>query len=267
MQETPPTSLKEINEDEESLSDIIWQIVKEELAAHEITIKALINSNLKATNELLDKIVTEMDKLSKNLEFTPSQLDKELGNVKKDTTKLENNIKSIEKDLLDPDDVSAKRVELEDRSWRNNLRIDGLWDKWPNETWKICEWKVQEVLKNNLAFATEVKIDRCHPINSRNQSGQHPGRPRTIICRFNKFKDKQQILNNAKKLRSRGIYIYKDFSKGTMDLWKTIWEKVLQYYRQNKFACLNYRSIIVRDFDNVRWTVSFFVCLFLNNVL
>ena len=57
-----------------------------------------------------------MGKLSKNLEFTPSQLDKELGNVKKDTTKLENNIKSIEKDLLDPDDVSAKRVELEDRS-------------------------------------------------------------------------------------------------------------------------------------------------------
>ena len=37
-----------------------------------------------------------------------SQLDEELGNVKKDITKLENNIKSIEKDFLDPDDVSAK---------------------------------------------------------------------------------------------------------------------------------------------------------------
>ena len=80
-----------------------------------------------------------MGELSKNLEFTSSQLDKELGNVRKDTTKLENNIKSIEKDLLDPDDVSAKRVELEDRSRRNNLRIDGLRDKWPNETWKTCE--------------------------------------------------------------------------------------------------------------------------------
>ena len=50
------------------------------------------------------------------LEFKQSQLDEELGNVKKDITKLENNIKSIEKDLLDPDDVSAKLVELEDRS-------------------------------------------------------------------------------------------------------------------------------------------------------
>ena len=67
-----------------------------------------------------------MGELSKSLEFMQSQLDKELGNVKKDITKLENNIKSIEKDLLDPDDVSAKLVELEDRSRRNNLRIDGL---------------------------------------------------------------------------------------------------------------------------------------------
>ena len=37
--DTPPTSRKEINEDEESLSDIIWQIVKEELAAHGKTLK------------------------------------------------------------------------------------------------------------------------------------------------------------------------------------------------------------------------------------
>ena len=49
-----------------------------------------------------------MGELSKSLEFMQSQLDKELGSVKKDITKLENNIKSIEKYLLDPDDVSAK---------------------------------------------------------------------------------------------------------------------------------------------------------------
>ena len=67
-----------------------------------------------------------MGELSKSLEFTQSRLDEELANVKKDITKLENNIESIEKDLLDPDDVSAKVIELEDRSRRNNLRIDGL---------------------------------------------------------------------------------------------------------------------------------------------
>ena len=148
VQETHPTSRKEINEDKESLSDMIRQIVKEELAAHEKIIKVLINSNLKATNERLDKIAAEMGELSKSLEFTQSQLDEELGNVKKDITKLENSAKSIEKDLLDADDVSAKLVELEDRSRRNNLRIHGVRET-PNETWKTCEEKIQEVLMND----------------------------------------------------------------------------------------------------------------------
>ena len=82
MQETPPMSCKEINEDE-PISDIIRHTVKEELAAHEKTIKAIINANLKATNESLDKIATEMGELSKSLEFAQSQLEEELGYVKK----------------------------------------------------------------------------------------------------------------------------------------------------------------------------------------
>ena len=126
VQDTLPTSRKEINEYEESLSDIIQHIVKEKLAAYENTIKALINSNLQAKNERLNKLVIEMGESTKSLEFTQSQLDEELGSVKEDINKLENNIKSIEKDFLDPDDVSTKLVEFEDRSQRNNLRLDGL---------------------------------------------------------------------------------------------------------------------------------------------
>ena len=107
--------------------------------------------------------------------------------------------------------------------------------------------KLIDVIELNLVISlVNIKV------KSRNQSGQHPGYPHTIICRFNKFKDKQQILNNAAKLRDTGIYIYEDFSKDTMDLPKTLREKVLQYRRQNKFPCLNYRGIIVRAFDNVR---------------
>ena len=58
-----------------------------------------------------------------------------------------------------------------------------------------------------------MEIGRCHRVKSRNQFGQHPGCPRTIICQFNKFKDKQQILKNAKKLRDRGIYMTEGFFK------------------------------------------------------
>ena len=88
VQNTLLTPRKEKNENKESLYDIIRQIVNKELPEHEKTIEALINSNLQATNERLDKIATEMGELSKSLEFTQSQLDEELGRLKKDITKL-----------------------------------------------------------------------------------------------------------------------------------------------------------------------------------
>ena len=58
-----------------------------------------------------------------------------------------------------------------------------------------------------------MDIDRCNGVRCNNQSCQYQGRLRTITCRFNNFKDKEQILNNAKKSRDTGIYIYKDFSR------------------------------------------------------
>ena len=56
-------------------------------------------------------------------------------------------MKELENDLLDPNEVSEKSIEIEDRSRRNNLRIEGLIED-KNETWNDCEKKVQEVLRD-----------------------------------------------------------------------------------------------------------------------
>ena len=66
----------------------------------------------------------------------------------------------LEDDLLDPNEVSKKLSELEDRSRRNNLRFDGLTED-PNETWDDCEQKVQDVLLNKLNIEGNIEIDRC----------------------------------------------------------------------------------------------------------
>ena len=79
-------------------------------------------------------------------------------------------------------------------------------------------------------------------IDYRNQN-----RPRTIVCRITKFKEKQKILKNAKLLKNTGIFIYEDFCKDRMELRKELRQEVLEYRRQNKFAYLTYRSILVRD--------------------
>lgn len=45
-----------------------------------------------------------------------------------------------------------------------------------------------------------------------------------------------------------------------MELRKTLWEKALVYHWQNKFSCLNYQSIMVKDRENIRYCVYFFHC-------
>ena len=148
-------------------------------------------------------------------------------------------MQELEDDFLDPNEVSKKLFELEDRSRRNNLRFDGLTED-PNETWD--ERKAQDVLLNKLDIEGNIEIDRCHHFGKRRRS-----RPRTIVCRFLRFKDKQKILQNAKKLKDAGIVIYEDFCSDTMKLRKSLWEKVLEYRRQGKYTYLNYRTIVVRD--------------------
>ena len=59
---------------------------------------------------------------------------------------LDTSVKGIEDDLWNSNDVSSKWIQLQDRSRRNNLRIDGV-EEIPNETWVDCETTIQELIK------------------------------------------------------------------------------------------------------------------------
>ena len=60
------------------------------------------------------------------MQFTQKKIDEELFQVKKEIKNLKTEVKAIEDDLLNADEASAKLIELEDRSRRNNLRIDRI---------------------------------------------------------------------------------------------------------------------------------------------
>ena len=50
---------------------------------------------------------------------------------------LKTSIKGIEDDLLNPNDLSSKLIELADRSRQNNLRIESI-EETANEACKDC---------------------------------------------------------------------------------------------------------------------------------
>ena len=158
-----------IQNQHDDLIETIREIVKEELENQQEKIKEIIKLELTTTNEHLDKISKEVADLTKSIEFTQG----EVKDIKENINQVQTNLQHIEDDMLDPDYVMEKLIELEDRSRRNNLQIDGI-SKVSHETWEMCEDSIKDLIKTNLEINDEIEIDRCH--------------------RMGKFKDKNQDL-------------------------------------------------------------------------
>ena len=111
-----------------------------------------------------------------------------------------------------------------------------------------------------MGITNAIEFEKYHQISEQANSSKKHNRPWTIICKkkkkkkksfvklpnLTKLKDKQKILKYSKCLKDTGTFTYEDFCKGTMDF-KKLWNKVLEYFRQIKFAYLNYRSIVVQE--------------------
>ena len=67
---------------------------------------------------------------------------------------------------IDPEYAEQKLIDLEDRSRRNNLRVDGILET-PGETWEDCEEKLQQVFQEKLGLECPIEIKREHRTSSR----------------------------------------------------------------------------------------------------
>ena len=145
-----------------------------------------------------------------------------LSKVKNDIKNVQTDLAEIEDDLLDPTFVVENLTELENRSRRNNVRIDDMPER-PNETMKNCKEEVRKIIRNKLDVTDDIEIDRCPRMGKfhRNKS-----KPQTVVSKLLRSKDKHKVLINGKKLKETGIFIYEDFSKATMELRKSLWEEV-----------------------------------------
>ena len=130
MQNTPSTSVQSDDKNDEFVNTI-RDIIKEDLGEHEKKLNEILKSQLQNTNERLDKISNEVLEITKVLELTKGKPDDEPAIVKNEISKIKSDLQVLEDDLLDPNKVSKKLIELEDRSRRNNLRFDGLTDGGP----------------------------------------------------------------------------------------------------------------------------------------
>ena len=140
-----------------------------------------------------------------------------------------------------------KIIDLEDRSRRNNLRVDGIKER-PNETWENCKKELDTLFKEGLGIEDEVVIERAHRVKT--GKSKKGSTPRTDVCKILNYKDKVKILRNTKTLKRKNICINEDFCQATFDHCKKLWIEVKRLREEGKIAYLQYRSIVVKRKDN-----------------
>ena len=141
-------------------------------------------------------------------------------------------------------------TDLEDRSRRNNLRIDGVEEE-NGESWDDCESKMEDIFVDKLELENDIIIERSH--RARKSKYGKKDQPRTILCKLLSYKDKVKVLQNCKQLKGSHIYINEDFFQGTLQYRKELWKEVKRLREEeDKIAYLQYRSIVVKDKKNIR---------------
>ena len=95
--------------------------------------------------------------MRKSIEFTENQLEEKVNNAENKLTDIEHRIEEIYDYKIDPDNVVQKLIDLEDRSKRNNMRVNGIQGKHG----KIKE-KLQQVFQEKLSIECRVEIEQPH---------------------------------------------------------------------------------------------------------
>ena len=136
--------------DEKCLTESIRKVFKEDFAQKEKNISNLISGNFSITKQQIEEIEKEELNLRKRIvEFAENQTEEKVNNVENKLADIEHRAEEIYDYQINPDYVEQKLIVLEDRSRRNNLRVDGVLET-SGETWEDCEEKLEEVFQEKL---------------------------------------------------------------------------------------------------------------------
>ena len=195
---------------------------------------------LTSANSRVDSLVREVQDLKTSLQFSQNEIDSLKVEIK-DAKKSSN---------VDDESAVAKKVDyLENQSRRNNIVIDGIEGDNSKETWAETEGKVRDLLTKNLKLeAKDIEIERAHRNGVMKKDNP---RPRQVVVRLLRYKDKQLILNRARShLKNTPIYINEDFSEAVRKRRAELLPELKAARSRGEYAVLSYDKLVIRKKPN-----------------
>ena len=163
-------------EQEEKLLNIVRNGISGTNARLDRLTQEISDNNIK-----LNDLSKETDDLKLSIETSQEITDEKFKEINK---KLKNDKQQhgneIDELWQENEYLREKLRDIEDRSRRDNLRIDGLQEV-ENETWEQTE----KILKDMIQEKLEIQDERAHRVGSTSNTS-----PRTVVAKFSSFKGK-----------------------------------------------------------------------------
>ena len=128
-------------------------------------------------------------------------------NTKALDSKINNTVSNVK-------EIKLKTIDLEDRARRCNLVFYNFPEP-PQGQSEDCEMLILNLLDSlKILDGEQVWIERAHRLGRRKFDSD---KPRPVIVCFSYFKQKEEIVRNARKFKAVSINFSEDFSRETLE--------------------------------------------------
>lgn len=194
-------------------------------------------------NIRIDKLTRETQELRSSLQFSQKDIDdltKKKEKIESERTTACAETKTMQEKLTK---MTEKADYLEGQTRMNNLVMDGI-PETQNESSKETEDKVRRVINERLHLdSSQMVIERAH--RTGNPSLYSGKRPRPIVIKFLRYKDKMAVLGKAKDLKGTNIYVNEDYTEAVRQKRKELFPAMKAARERGDIAYIRYDRLIV----------------------
>lgn len=203
--------------------------------------KDLVKVIMDSTNSRMDTITKEVQDLKTSIQYTQKEVDE----LKITQAKQSEHCNTTQTDIVKLCEsmqvILDKHEYLEGQSRRNNIVIDGIPEA-PGESWEDSEEKVKDMLRQKLQLQREIEVERAHRTGKPEAARE---RPRSIVVKFLRFKDKAAVLQRAKNLKGTKIFINEDYTDAVRLKRKELMPKLKAARERGDIAYLRHDRLII----------------------
>lgn len=190
---------------------IYMQLVMQKENSFNDFIQILVDS----MNKRMDDMIKEVQDLNSRMQFTSKEVEDLKETCEELTIKCKYSwtvINTVCESVLS---MTGKADFLKGQSKQNNIIVEGIPES-PCGSWEESEDKLRELLAVKL---NEKRIEVEFAYRRETNLGD---RPRPIVEKFLRYKDKMVVLERGHKLKGTNIFLNEDYAEAVYQRWKEL---------------------------------------------